>query len=110
MVKLRGRGRIKYTNKEDQPSILIAGEIGRILNISQTGVKFKGSIDLELPEGVYIELNIDFQTQDSVENHAQLVRQIGDLFSLVFKKKIPKHVIEHEAMLLLNKYGSVDIS
>ncbi len=55
-------------------------------------------------------MTIDFQTQDPVENHAQLVRQIGDLFSLVFKKKLPKKIIEHEAMLLLNKYGSVDIS
>ncbi len=108
-LELTDRGRLKYP-KFDRPVLGIEGGAGEVLNLSVTGLKFRGPKGLVLNYKDSYVIEIHFVEQKPFTIVARMTRKVGDLYSLAFKKPIPKSILDKEVTLLKKRNGKVEIS
>ena len=88
----------------------MAEEEFEILNLSPSGVKFKGNLKLKLNHMDEYPVAIIFAEQKPHQTIAKFVRKVGDLYALTFITKIPRKTIENEAKRQIKVHGEVFIS
>lgn len=103
------RGRVKYP-RTDQPAISLGSIVGRVANLSPTGVKFQGPNNIDFPPQIAFPVVITLRFQAPISTRAFFVRRVGDLYALRFATPLKETVILTEVEGLRKKYGNVDIS
>jgi hypothetical protein len=100
--------RIRYP-KYDRPLIKIEGFVFEVMDLSASGVKFKGKVDLKLHRVNDYFVEIITVSGGPVQTKAKFARRVGDLFALAFIKHISDAILEKEYKRLEAKFGKVDI-
>jgi hypothetical protein len=110
MVTVPGRGRVKYP-KAEQPLITMGSIVGKVINLSATGLKMQGPNHIEFPPPkVVFAITLTLKFQAPITTQAMFVRRIGDLYALTFVHPLATKVILTEVEGLQKKYGMVNLS
>lgn len=105
-VEDRRHFRIKYPPNE-RPRLVVEDQALPVVDLSESGLKFVGNPAFKPKIKQDIQGVLVFG-DDSRENiHGHVVRIVGDMFMIAFKKMITKARLAREADRLLSRYGQV---
>ncbi|MBP6218016.1 MAG: PilZ domain-containing protein [Oligoflexales bacterium] len=102
------RGRLKYP-KFDRPILKMDGANYEIIDLSISGVKFKGNVNLKLKPSDEYFVEIITMSDQPIQTKARYVRRVGDLFALTFTKHLPEKLIKKEEERIKKKFGDATL-
>ena len=94
--------------RTDRPSLTLGGVEAPVIDISESGLKFKAPKPglFQIRQGV--EGTMTFKSGKDIPVKGEVVRLVGDLVMISFKKNLPLPVLKEEADRLLGIYGKIE--
>ncbi len=99
--------RMKYP-PTDRPTLETPVGVFDVIDISESGLKFKASPNLPIKPKQSFPFHLYFGNRSALQNiTGKIVRNVGDLFMIQFDKPIPRNILAQEADRLLATYGEI---
>ena len=105
-VEKRKHFRIKYP-VDVRPFLVLMGKRFQVIDISESGLKFKSLDGAGLKVGSALEGEIDFAQRQKYQFKGTIVRAVGDLLMVQFDQHCPQDVLKKEADYLIERFGEV---
>ena len=99
--------RMKFP-RTDRPNLVLDGVDVPVIDISESGLKFKAPKPglFQMRQG--LQGTLTFKSGKDVAIKGDVVRIVGDLVMISFKKNLPLPVLKEEADRLLGIYGKIE--